>query len=108
MRTNNSCGSMSIPFPAPMDFGDEGAVAERWRLWLQNWRDFSILVNLKEQSEVYQLAMFRQSIGDDGRRIINSFNLPEHEQINLEKIIQNLQKYCISRLNQTYERFKFN
>ena len=107
-KNSNACNPTAIPFPEPMDFGAQNMIAERWKLWLQKWRDFAVLVQLEDQPLKYQVAMFRQSIGDDGRKLLNSLNMTDACTTDLEKVIAALQDFCVAQVNQTFERFKFN
>ena len=54
---------------------------------VQNWQDFASLVQLERQPLKYQVAMFRQSIGDEGREPLKFFKLSDDDTTDRKNII---------------------
>ena len=59
--------------PNPLDLSDMNTAAEKFQIWKLKFNGFCTITNLKQQSPVYQLAIFRQSYGDDALKVIQKF-----------------------------------
>ena len=102
----NYSRNFSISLPHPLDLSDMNTAAEKFQICRLKFNDFCTITNLKQQSPEYQLAIFRQSVGDDALKAIQKFKFQPHEDRNdwhvlMEKAI------CIGDRNETYERYKF-
>ena len=73
---------------------------------MQEWNNYSIIIQLDDKTEAYKKAMFLHAIGSETLKIVNTLNLPADTK--LEEIILKLESHFIGELNETYERYKFN
>ena len=82
--------------------------AEKVQIWRLKFNDFCTITDLKEQSSQYQLAIFRQSVGDDALKAIQKFKFQPHEDRNdWHVLMEKLEALCVCDRNETYERYKF-
>ncbi|CAH3142613.1 unnamed protein product [Porites evermanni] len=82
--------------------------AATWKVYKQQWENYSIVAQLEKQTEEYRVALFLYSIGPDAIKIYNSFDLSEANRRKLSEIIKEFDKYAIGETNETYERYVFN
>ena len=82
--------------------------AANWKVYKQQWENYSIVAQLEKQTEEYRVALFLYSIGPDAIKIYNSFDLSEANRRKLSEIIKQFDKYAIGETNKTYERYVFN
>ncbi|CAB4006650.1 Hypothetical predicted protein [Paramuricea clavata] len=52
--------------PQPLDLRNSGEIGENWKLWKEKYSNYFVISRLQQESEQYQLAMFKHAIGDDG------------------------------------------
>ena len=83
----------------------EGNVAESWKLFRQKWEIYSMLTRLECQRTEYQVALLLHTLGDEGLRVYNSFEL---DNPSIAGGLQRFEEFAVGELNQTYERFVFN
>ena len=71
--------------------------------------NYAIIMNIHQQPETYQLALFLHCIGPEALKIFNGmpFENPQ-EREKLESIIQKFDEFTIGETNETYERYLFN
>ena len=72
----NYSRNFSISLPHPLDLSDMNTAAEKFQIWRLKFNDFCTITNLKQQSPEYQLAIFRQSVGDDALKAIPEIQVP--------------------------------
>ena len=82
--------------------------AANWKVYKQQWENYSIVAQLEKQTEEYRVALFLYSIGPDAIKIYNSLDLSEANRRKLSEIIKEFGKYAIGETNKTYERYVFN
>ena len=51
--------------------------AVNWKVYKQQWENYSIVAQLDKQTEEYRVALFLYSIGPEAVKIYNSFDLSE-------------------------------
>ena len=95
--------------PQPLDLRNSGEIAENWKLWKEKYTNYFVISRLQQESEQYQLAMFKHAIGDDGLKVIKTFSYATEENVNDWRVVMNkLEKHCIGEVNEIYERYCFN
>ena len=82
--------------------------AVSWKVYKQQWENYSIVAQLERQTEGHKVASFLYSIGPDAVKIYNSFDLSEANRRKLSEIIKEFDKFAIGETNETYERYVFN
>lgn len=107
MKQRIGSGSFAVAPPPPLNVLDQSKLAENWKTWKQTFDDFSILSNLQGQSHERQLAMFRYSLGEKARSILNTLNVSKEDLKNPSAVIEAFERYCLGYSNETFERFKF-
>lgn len=55
--------------------GNDKAV--NWKIYNQQWENYSIVAQLDRQSEDYRVALFLYSIGQEAVKTYNSFDMSE-------------------------------
>ena len=95
--------------PQPLDLRNSGEIAQNWKLWKEKYNNYFVISRQQQESEQYQLAMFKHAIGDDGLRVIKTFSYATEENANdWRVVISKLEKHCIGEVNEIYERYCFN
>ena len=82
--------------------------AVNWKVYKQQWENYSIVAQLDKQTEEYRVALFLYSIGPEAVKIYNSFDLSEANRKKLSEIIKGFDNFAIGETNETYERYVFN
>ena len=82
--------------------------AVSWKVYKQQWENYSIVAQLERQTEGHRVASFLYSIGPDAVKIYNSFDLSEANRRKLSEIIKEFDKFAIGETNETYERYVFD
>ncbi|KAK3734824.1 hypothetical protein QZH41_002402 [Actinostola sp. cb2023] len=93
--------------PNKLEVLDQDKLVENWKTFKQMWQNYTVITNLRSQTEEYRIALFLHCIGPDALRVYNGFDFAtEEEQKSLENVIQKFDQYAIgAELNETYERF---
>ena len=108
LNPGNYSRNFLIILPHPLDLSDMNMAAEKFQIWRLKCNDFCTITNLKQQSPEYQLAIFRQSVGDDALKAIQKFMFQPYEDRNdWYVLMEKLEALCIGDRNETYERYKF-
>lgn len=82
--------------------------AVNWKVYKQQWENYSIVAQLDKQTEEYRVALFLYSVGPDAVKIYNSFDLSDENRRKLSEIIKQFDNFAIGETNETYERYVFN
>ena len=82
--------------------------AVNWKVYKQQWENYSIVAQLDKQTEEYRVALFLYSVGPDAVKIYNSFDLSDDNRRKLSEIIKQFDNFAIGETNETYERYVFN
>ena len=120
LQATTTSTTASVASPAQIAFPIQGIhppthldlkekVAENWRTFKQAWGNYAIIMNIHQQPETYQLALFLHCIGPEALKIVNGmpFDNPQ-EREKLESIIKKFDEFTIGETNETYERYLFN
>ena len=98
----------SLNIPQPPDLSNMNFAAERFQIWKLKFFDFCVLTHLEEESPRYQLAVFRQAVGDEALKIMQKFRYKANEnKDDWHLLMQKLEEFCLGERNETYERYKF-
>ena len=62
--------------------------AVNWKVYKQQWENYSIVAQLDKQTEEYRVALFLYSVGPDAVKIYNSFDLSDENRRKLSEIIK--------------------
>ena len=82
---------------------------ESWDSWIQDYELFAIASGLTEKSAEVQYATFLHVIGEKARSVYKGFRFDSPEAgKDVAAIRQAFQDYCTPKLNQVYERYRFN
>ena len=82
--------------------------AVNWKIYKQQWENYSIVAQLDRQSEDYGVALFLYSIGQDAVKTYNSFDMSEENRRKLAEIIKEFDNYAVGETNETSEHYIFN
>ena len=99
---------LNIRPPGPLDVADPRKLAENWRLWRQSYEDFVLLTNLQQESRERRLAMFRYSLGEAARNVLNNLTFaPNEDPSDPIAVMTIFERHCLGQANETFERFQF-
>ena len=109
-------GQSPTPFhvtpPPPLKLGDDKA--EEWKLFCQIWDNYAIITDLKKRKKPYQRAVFLNTIGTEGLRLVNTLVFEtkpdgtQEDKNDVDLLITKLTSLIVGQTNETYERFIFN
>jgi len=84
-------------------------VAENWKTFKQAWSNYAIVMNIHQQPETYQVALFLYCVGPEALNIFNGMSFHNaQEKEELENCVKKLDEFTISETNKTYECYVFN
>jgi len=88
---------------------DSRNLKESWDCWIQDYELFAIASGLTEKSAEVQYATFLHVIGEQARSVYKGFRFDSPETgKDVAAIRQAFKDYCTPKLNQVYERYRFN
>ena len=109
-------GQSPTPFhvtpPPPLKLGDDKA--EEWKLFSQIWDNYAIITDLKKRKKPYQRAVFLNTIGTEGLRLVNTLVFEtkpdgtQEDKDDVDLLITKLTSLIVGQTNETYERYIFN
>lgn len=67
---------------APLKGGDYDESAKNCSRWKERLENLSTPAELDTRSKTYQMAMLKQSVGDEGLRILKMLKLTHDEDVN--------------------------
>ena len=95
-----------IKFPHLNLLRPSGEVADNWKLWKEKNNNYFFISRLDRESSPYQLAMFKQTVGDDALKVIKTFSYTEGEDSNNWRVVvAKMEKHCFGEVNEIYERY---
>ena len=95
--------------PQPLALRPSGEVADNWKLWKEKYNNYFVISRLDRESSLYQLALFKHTIGDNTLKVIKTFTYTEDvDSNNWRVVIAKMEKHCIGEVNEIYERYCFN
>ena len=84
-------------------------VSENWKLFKQKWNNYSVITNLSAHPDLYQVALFLHTIGDEALKVYNGLEFDSNDMDRtVEEIIEKFEDFAVGEVNETYERFVFN
>ena len=78
---------------------------ENFKLFKSQWRNYSILTRLEEESEEYQVALLLYTIGDSCAKIFETSSVTQRT---VNSVFEVLEAHCVDDTNIVFQRFKFN
>ena len=94
--------------PKPIDVSLCQTNAEHWRLWKQQWGDYSTVTELDQRPENYQIALLRSVIGTEALKVYNTMTFTAAAPETVARILEKFEALMIGELNETFERYVFN
>ena len=82
--------------------------AVNWKIYKQQWENYSTVAQLEKQPEEYRVALFLYSIGPDAMKIYNSFDLSEANRRKLSEILNEFDNFATGETNETYINATFS
>ena len=83
-------------------------MSENWKLFKERWQRYSLIAELENQSNQYQVASLLHCLSDEALKVYNGFHFEGEENApTVEDITQNFEEFAVGQVNVTYERFSF-
>lgn len=113
LQATTTSTAASVASPAQIAFPIQGIhppthldvtenIAENWKTFKQAWGNYAIIMNIHQQPETYQVALFLHFIGPEALKIFNGMPFDNaHEREKLESIIQKFDEFTIGETNET-------
>ena len=87
----------------------DGNISEKWKLFKQKWKNYSVITNLRAQSREYQVSLLLHTLGDEALKVYNGFQFATNEDVRTcDEIITKFDSFAIGETNDCYERYVFN
>ena len=86
---------------------EDGNLTERWRVWQESIELYLDLA-MKSSGESEKCKAVLYIIGEEGRKIFNTWSIPDGEREKVQPLLTRFREYCTPRNNITLERYKFN
>ena len=84
-------------------------ITENWKTFNQAWSNYAIIMNINQQPETYQIALFLHCIGPEALKIVNGMSFDNaQEKEKLENIVKKFNEFTIGETSETYKRYVFN
>jgi hypothetical protein len=90
---------------APKTISFSGNVAENWKRWKQQFRNYLTATEKDSKPDKLQVCTLLHCMGEDALDIFNTFKLNEDAKLN--DVIEKFDAYCNPRTCQVFERYKF-
>ena len=92
----------------PKCFSLEGNKTENWKIWTQQWKNYTILSGLSDMINEKQLAMFENCLGVEGLKMCNSLSFTHEETRTVSTILTKMDFQIVGELNDavTVHRFR--
>ena len=72
----------------------------------QKWQTYSLIAELENQSNQYQVAMLLDCLSDEALKVYNGFHFDGEENARtVEDIMQKFEEFTVGQVNVTYECF---
>ena len=87
----------------------DGKITDNWTRWKQHNEIFSLASGLSRKDAKIQAATFLHVAGVDALEVYNTFTWENaKDKSKVDKIMENINSYCIPRKNVTWEQHVFN
>lgn len=103
---------MNIPLPAKLE--TTGNLPTNWKRFKRDWENYELATRLKDpanptHNKELRTATFLTCMGSEALDIFDSldFDSEDHRK-DIDVVIDKLNKHCIGKTNETYERYIFN
>ena len=79
-----------------------------WKIWEEQWTDYSIVQRLEKECEEYQAAMFQSCLRTVGREIFQGLPFQQaSERDDVKKVVSLFEDYFFGEMNVTFEWYRF-
>lgn len=102
--TQKTMESCRLPSP----FNTNGNLANNWKIFKQQFEIYLLASEKMQKEKNIKAAILLNLIGEDGLQLFNNFNLSTADQKDVDKILDEFDKFCNPKQNIVYERYKFN
>ncbi|XP_039304646.1 uncharacterized protein LOC120357660 [Solenopsis invicta] len=96
---------METKIPAPLEFS--GNIAENYKKFKQRVDIYMTANDFHKKSEEVKVAIFLNTIGEEGIDIFNNFQLSEVDQKKYDLVVKKFDEYFLPKKNVVYESFLF-
>ena len=96
-------------FKCPEPFSFDGTnVADRWRRWEKQFRNYFLASECGKKAKKVQVAILLHCAGPDAQEVHEQFKFAEDESADdYEVVLSKFKDYCHPRKNTVYERYGF-
>ena len=89
--------------PAPMKW--VGNIADEWKRWKEALQYYLVATDLESKSGKRKVAILLTCIGEEGRRIFNTFD--EADKNNYAVVVEKFDDFCEPKKHLIFERYLF-
>lgn len=103
---------INIPLPTKLEL--TGDLATNWKKFHRAWKNYEIAARLKDPenpaaNKSLRTATLLTCIGSDALNVYKDLEFENEDDKNdIDIVLQKLQRYCIGKTNEMYERYRFN
>ena len=91
--------------PKPLSL--DGVIAENWKIFKRSWNVYALASGVSDKPKAVQVASFLHIIGPEALEIHDTFEIPDTDRDDINKLIEKFESYCQPKVNVTYERYVF-
>lgn len=86
----------------------EGNLDDNWKTFRQEFDIYMMASEKNWKSKEIQAAILLNLVGDYGRKLFNDFKMTDEDKKDVDKILEEFERFCVPKKNVVLERFKFN
>lgn len=83
-------------------------LAEKWRMFKQNFDVFATAIELSKKSEPVRIGVFLNTVGPAALETYNTFELTEEQSKSYDAVVKSFADFCQPKKNEVYESFIFH
>ena len=94
-------------FHKPSALSFDGNTSENWRRFRHQYEIYLTASASEKKDDTVKIAILLNFAGEDATEVFNTFQFPEGDEKNLDKLLEQFERYCNSRKNVLFERYQF-
>ena len=93
-------------FHKPSALSFDGNTSENWRRFRQQYEIYLTASAREKKDDAVNLAILLNFAGEDAIEVFNTFQFPEGDEKQLDKVLERFECYCNPGKNVVFERYQ--
>ena len=94
-------------FHKPSALSFDRNTSENWRRFRHQYEIYLTASASEKKDDTVKIAILPNFAGEDATEVFNTFQFPEGDEKNLDKVLEQFKRYCNFRKNVLFERYQF-